>query len=481
VTRTAATRIEISLDELGRKLESVNFLTAIAAGTFAMYIPMLLLLRVTGRLNSYNLLLWSTLFVLSLIWSTALARIWRWPVLFASAGYTLIWSYTLVTYDTRILHGSLAETATRLLPLSFGLALLLRVAYDGWRISRTAEKERDLLTSVPPGALTPGVALQRAVGISPVCHWISQRARRLFAAILFVLTALGTGLLTTTTFLLLSAPLATAVWDIAPYCRVDVHECVNRFAGAFIFVLALFGAMVFMPTLLRVAARRVARVSLETLELRDKRAPVLFLRSFQDDQVKLPLPRRPVLQRLIGIGEPRPTVDHLLVEEASMLGPVIAIGSPSKPAPFGAPRIFFDDDAWQRAVSEIAAAASMIVIVVDETPGVTWELALIRNAGHAAKTLYLVPPATARHTTEAIIRRETANEGLSEATESAADLKERSDAAIGWFRSSDGRICLLTDVFPSRSSYVCALRMFIRSRLSPNSHVLASEKTVVRV
>jgi hypothetical protein len=431
----------------------------------------LLLLRVAGLLNSYNFLLWSMLFVLSLIWSTALARVWRWPVFLASASYTLIWSYTLLTYDVRTLHGSLAETGTRLLPLAFGLALLLRVAYDGWRISRTAEKERDLLTSVPLGALTPGVALQRAMGISPVCHWISQRARRSLAAILFVFTALGYGLLTTTTFLLLSAPLATAVWDIAPYCRIDVHECINRFVGAFAFVLALFGVMVFVPTLLRVAARRVARVSLETLELRDKRAPVLFLRSFQDDQVKLPLPRRPFLQRLIGIGEPRPTVDHLLVEEASMLGPVIAIGSPSKPTPFGAPRIFFDDDAWQHAVSEIAAVASMIVIVVDETPGVTWELGLIRNAGYAAKTLYLVPPATARHT----IRRETASEGLSEAA-SAADLKGRSDAAIGWFRSANGRICLLTDVFPSRSSYVCALRMFIRSRLSLNSHALTFKK-----
>lgn len=176
----------------------------------------------------------------------------------------------------------------------------------------------------------------------------------------------------------------------------------------------------------------------------------------------------------------QPTVDHLLVEEGSALGPVIAIGRPSKPAPFGAPRIFFDNESWQRAVTELADSAKIIVIVADDTPGVIWELALIRSARHSTKTLYLLPPAmTARRKAGQIIIQETAHAG----SDSSPAHNISADAIIGWFQAGD-RLHVLTDTFPSRSSYVCALRIFIRSRLGPlgtseADHRQASRITIV--
>jgi len=467
--------LEIPLRELGGKLETVNFLAAISASMFAMGLPTLLVLHTIGRLNGiYSVLKLAELSVVALVWSIAIARMWRWPVFLASVAYVLFWCNLLLTYDPRTLHGSITDVGLRVLPLAFGFALLFRVAYDGWRIARTEKDDCWLFTTVPAGALTVGRAIASAVGINPVCQWMPRAGRRAIAASLFVLTAFATGVFTAMLFLLLSAPLATLVWDIAPYCGIDGIGCALRFSGAGAMIAVLFATSAAIPALLRRGARRLARISLETLALKDERPPILFLRSFHDDQVRLSLPKRPLFQRIIGIGEPRPTVDHLLVEEGSALGPVVAVGIPSKPAPFGAPRVFFDDESWQRAVTEMADAAKAIVIVADDTPGVMWELALIRNGRHAPKTLYLLPPAlAAREKAEQIIVREIgpAEHGPSNASPMCSQTM---GAIIGWFQTGSGSLYLLTDEFPSRSSYVCALRVFIRLRLSEYGTQLTS-------
>lgn len=74
-------------------------------------------------------------------------------------------------------------------------------------------------------------------------------------------------------------------------------------------------------------------------------------------------------------------------------GPVCAIGKPGEPSPpFGAARQYLDDASWQGAVEQLAREAQAIVVVVDETSGVQWELERIAQLGLRGKTFHLISP-----------------------------------------------------------------------------------------
>src|SRR5262249_42144979 len=112
------------------------------------------------------------------------------------------------------------------------------------------------------------------------------------------------------------------------------------------------------------------------------------------------------------------------------------------------------------AVQDMARNARAIAIVADATPGVHWELALLRESGYAAKTLYLLPPAVAA-TDDA--RRIMLRELGSTPPGAAAAGVPTGAPVVGWYHNG-GTTRVLTDPAPSRSSYVCALRLFFRSQ-----------------
>jgi hypothetical protein len=204
-------------------------------------------------------------------------------------------------------------------------------------------------------------------------------------------------------------------------------------------------------------------LSLEHLVESDKRPPVLFLRSFKDDQVVLQRPRRPFFRWLFGLGEPAAKLDHVLVEEGTRRGPVVAIGAPRTPPPFGAARTYVSDHEWQQAVMDLARAASAIAIVADDTEGVLWELAMIRSEGLAPKTVYFLPPGLANlKEATRIIGREVMATGI-RGDEIAAGLGRLDTPCIGWLLPSAGHLTIFTARRPSRASYVCALRMALAS------------------
>jgi hypothetical protein len=176
--------------------------------------------------------------------------------------------------------------------------------------------------------------------------------------------------------------------------------------------------------------------------------------------VKFVRPKRHLFKWILALGEPAPTLDHVLLEEGTGLGPVVAIGVPGSAPPFGAARTYFDDDQWKAAVAELASEARALVIVVDDTEGVVWELSHIRNAGLTSKTLYFLPPRlTAPKEVKRIIHREVIEPlGLNVEKVCAAELGELSRPCIGWFQHSSGRLELLTTRRPSSASYAVALR-----------------------
>jgi hypothetical protein len=106
----------------------------------------------------------------------------------------------------------------------------------------------------------------------------------------------------------------------------------------------------------------------------DNRAPILFLRSFRDDQVGL-RPHKSALLRLPFSGVPSMrALDYILIERFLTLAPVVALGRSEEKAkgfpPFGAVRIYVDGDgAWRHQArrSYGAAGGQEVGLVVPPT------------------------------------------------------------------------------------------------------------------
>ena len=60
-------------------------------------------------------------------------------------------------------------------------------------------------------------------------------------------------------------------------------------------------------------ARRKIRLSIDELVATDPRYPILFLRSFREDQVVLPSPRHTLIGRILALGFREQTLDELLL------------------------------------------------------------------------------------------------------------------------------------------------------------------------
>jgi hypothetical protein len=142
---------------------------------------------------------------------------------------------------------------------------------------------------------------------------------------------------------------------------------------------------------LKRSARYLSRRSFEQTVNDDPRPPILFLRSFADDQVTLP---RPPLHITYWLAEPTPRrLDHTLVERFGNLAPIVAIGKPGeKHLPFGAARLYVTEDKWKPVVEEIATSARGIIIVVDESVGVNWEIERMLQEPFIEKTLFVASP-----------------------------------------------------------------------------------------
>jgi hypothetical protein len=102
----------------------------------------------------------------------------------------------------------------------------------------------------------------------------------------------------------------------------------------------------------------------------DRRPPVLFFRSFMDEDL--------VLQRRVGIFirflQVSRTLEEVVVDRMWSLGPVIAIGQPTlELSPLGAAREYVHGPDWQARVTELLDECSLAVSVLGETEGLLWE------------------------------------------------------------------------------------------------------------
>lgn len=186
------------------------------------------------------------------------------------------------------------------------------------------------------------------------------------------------------------------------------NECMPLFGGLDCFVSAQLIDALFFPFLLisiftvmfsafvftRRAARSLSIVSMRRLMRIDKRPPILFLRPFDDDQVRLPKSRNRSLFSLMRTGDVPDFFEHQVLEELTEIGPVIAIGDPGETgAPFGAARDFLPDEVWRQRVGELIDSSRLIVVALNDTPGVMWEVNEILTRNRMQDTLFIMPPA----------------------------------------------------------------------------------------
>ena len=201
---------------------------------------------------------------------------------------------------------------------------------------------------------------------------------------------------------------------------------------------------------LRSLGRWVSRQSFERQVGRDQRSPILFLRAFKDDQATLPPGR--LFQRLLRAELGRRRLDHVLVEEFSRFGPIVALGRPGERIrPFGAARVYVEHSDWQVRVHDLAVKSAHIVLVVDEGAGLAWEIETMLEPPLREKTIFLVTQPLADLRACGQLRSQL------------ADIESADCRAIGAFQSGCRTVTLYAAT-PSPETYIVALQAFFRRR-----------------
>ena len=156
------------------------------------------------------------------------------------------------------------------------------------------------------------------------------------------------------------------------------------------------------------AQRRTALAYQRVID-QDARRPILFLRSFRQDPLRLAPSARSLLARILRLGERRRTLDEIVLDAASPVGPVIALAAPKEPvAPLGAARLHAEDSEWRGVVRNLAERSRAVIINLDETESVLWEFEHLLAAGHANKTLCILaakPPSETARTIDRMARQ----------------------------------------------------------------------------
>lgn len=144
-------------------------------------------------------------------------------------------------------------------------------------------------------------------------------------------------------------------------------------------------------------ARRLSMRQAHRRLTHDKRDPVLLLRAFSDDGIKLRARRTRRHSMFDRIALRRwDRLEEILAAQLDGIGPVEAIGEPgSRLPPLGAVRRSYQGEAWRTGVQELISEAALIVVDLGRTRSLAWEVAQIRDRDALKRTLFVLPPVPA--------------------------------------------------------------------------------------
>ncbi|HSB85060.1 MAG TPA: hypothetical protein VLD86_02065, partial [Ilumatobacteraceae bacterium] len=186
-------------------------------------------------------------------------------------------------------------------------------------------------------------------------------------------------------YLVLPPSLAQLKWS-------DLLGVAPRTVGI-IFGIGGFGVAVVGAWLFRIG-RALGRSGTKRVLEVDHRQAALYLRSFDDDSVPLPViasARRPLFE-LFSLRGADP-FEESVAWELNSYGPVVAVGRPGRSlSSLGAAREHLSDETWRDQVAIRMDEAGIIAIATGQTDGLAWELGQVVTGGHLAKTLFVFPP-----------------------------------------------------------------------------------------
>ena len=184
----------------------------------------------------------------------------------------------------------------------------------------------------------------------------------------------------------------------------------------------------------------------------------LFLRAFRDDQVRIRRASRNLFSFVFDLGRVPATLDELMLERLDGRGDLIAIGNPqdrkgaARRSPWGAQRLYVDDAHWQETITMLARDADRIVLCVDASDGVRWEIAHVLRNGQASKTLFFLNPSIDVQTCTRLL---TEDFGVPVADLASVNV----DRVLALRATSPEQLMLILCAKPERDAYLVVARL----------------------
>lgn len=164
-------------------------------------------------------------------------------------------------------------------------------------------------------------------------------------------------------------------------------ELWGNLPGLALFVITVPLIFLVFPSMAALVARGRRMRALPAFELlqRERQAPVVLLRSFNDDD--LIDPSYPATNRVVP-----DRYENRLIEALAPLGPAVALGRPGEREPeLGAARLYVKDENWQHAITWLMERAAVVVAIVGGSPGLWWEIELAIEQTPLHRMLFFFP------------------------------------------------------------------------------------------
>lgn len=212
---------------------------------------------------------------------------------------------------------------------------------------------------------------------------------------------------------------------------------------------------------LQSAARRIGALSVDDVLRRGEDRFILYLRAFSADDVVLPTPRLPWLSGLVSFRPFPARVEEELYDVTDGYLPLIAVGKPGDGHAGGrAYRTYLADDEWREFVLDKIRRADAIVLVLNESEGVRWELERVLDEEAREKTLFFFDPVAS----DPAVWRRIATTASGAFAERAAALPLSEDARALAFYFEDGALHEIVNENWSAMSYRTAFSTFLAGR-----------------
>jgi hypothetical protein len=155
------------------------------------------------------------------------------------------------------------------------------------------------------------------------------------------------------------------------------------------------GSLVWIGFWLLEYGRRVRISRAEEVMGKDPRPPILIIRSFRDDMMRVERDSDGMIEKIRRLTFSRGMVFEEAVEAAlKMFGPVSAIGRPGESlAPLGAPREYIgNSEDWIVPVTERMSGSSIVALLLGATGSLKDEIEKLVELDATSKVLVVFPP-----------------------------------------------------------------------------------------